>query len=974
MSANVMRTLESGVTQPERGRRDMGRQAKFSFGQSRVSGRLGANHGGYQVVQPKRIMGQRTAQPLAGDTVISGESLRATSGEKENKTGLPDRLKAGVENLSGYSMDDVRVHYNSEKPAQLQALAYTQGTEIHVGPGQEKHLAHEAWHVVQQKEGRVKPTKQMKGKVNVNDDAGLEKEADLMGAKAIQLSISGNKTEGDRVHKFPLNPEERALSPVIQLSSHSINGILINAETIKKVNQEVESAVLNISSNEKAVLNNLTNNSPTSLEQANRTQPNAVVNNLMIFQNYMELINQQETGNLNFNDAISSVLKFIKTDLKRTYAGIRLDSSGTTFKLVHYGQDEEIHNRTDLEERTEPLIESSLLNNDANEISKILDKLSYLKTLKKMGINFKMSDNEINNKLKMYDKKVKTGGDESHNAAAIKSQENTLRESEKLLVTHKGIFKSFSLEGEEKELANIKDDFPGKYSINNFGSTPAGSQVSEVNKKQIQEFWERVKNDQGKILLWGYAIAGFGDLGNFQMLYRHLVEQSKIKERLEPYVCFYRYSIADNIIDRLLDPDIKVITHENVNRQWDPNYGYKVSQAVMPKVDFEIQYNVGSVFNTAPKENVLRVGEMGGMAGVSQVKNAFFTGITRGGVGYGIPSQRNPEKDQNIIHFALSLHKKVTNQNPEVNNMTSIIKNQYGLMMARENSQIVNQRRYYNNNEIDKADLRNISVGTRVLALILKGMLNQTQATKPVIITTANIDVLIDAGNSIDLTINNNKKSIKVDNKEGEYLVYEVESDNKKGYIVKGFFDNNYIHLLMKYAKTPTVYSGEGAMNEGLSYGTPGFMIPFYDFQVTLLLESGGIENQTEIVAGYGLDQSQRTIWMNQADYKSNIQEKNLLKLALDSDPESLYLVITRSNQAVKIRKLDKPDEEFNIKPSTNQYAKPRKLTAYKLKPWAQEWMKLIYGRDQNNINVEELGKQSQEIAGNNNNWFDLLR
>ena len=27
-----------------------------------------------------------------------------------NRTGLPDNLKAGVENLSGYSMDDVRVH------------------------------------------------------------------------------------------------------------------------------------------------------------------------------------------------------------------------------------------------------------------------------------------------------------------------------------------------------------------------------------------------------------------------------------------------------------------------------------------------------------------------------------------------------------------------------------------------------------------------------------------------------------------------------------------------------------------------------------------------------------------------------------------------------------------------------------------------------------------------------------------------
>ena len=87
-------------------------------------------------------------------------------------------------------MNDVKVHYNSDKPAQLQAHAYAQGTDIHVASGQEKHLPHEAWHVVQQKQGRVKPTIQMKNKVNVNDDAALEKEADVMGAK----SLNHNKT------------------------------------------------------------------------------------------------------------------------------------------------------------------------------------------------------------------------------------------------------------------------------------------------------------------------------------------------------------------------------------------------------------------------------------------------------------------------------------------------------------------------------------------------------------------------------------------------------------------------------------------------------------------------------------------------------------------------------------------------------------------------------------------------------------
>ena len=106
-----------------------------------------------------------------------------------NNTGLPDNLKSGIENLSGYSMSDVKVHYNSSKPAQLNAHAYAQGTDIHVASGQEQHLPHEAWHVVQQKQGRVQATTQLKSDgVPVNDDPGLEQEADVMGAKALQMA------------------------------------------------------------------------------------------------------------------------------------------------------------------------------------------------------------------------------------------------------------------------------------------------------------------------------------------------------------------------------------------------------------------------------------------------------------------------------------------------------------------------------------------------------------------------------------------------------------------------------------------------------------------------------------------------------------------------------------------------------------------------------------------------------------------
>ena len=94
-----------------------------------------------------------------------------------NRTGIPTHIKNIAEQRSGLSFDDVRVHYNSSKPAQLQALAYTQGNEVYIGPGQEKRLMHELGHVVQQKQGRVRANKTIRG-MPLNDEARLEREAD----------------------------------------------------------------------------------------------------------------------------------------------------------------------------------------------------------------------------------------------------------------------------------------------------------------------------------------------------------------------------------------------------------------------------------------------------------------------------------------------------------------------------------------------------------------------------------------------------------------------------------------------------------------------------------------------------------------------------------------------------------------------------------------------------------------------------
>ena len=116
------------------------------------------------------------------------------SGKRENNTGLPDGLKAGIESLSGIDISDVKVHYNSNKPTEVGALAYTKGTDIYIAPGQEKNLPHEAWHAVQQIQGRVRPTGQIKD-IAVNDNRELENEAGRMGLKALNMKNSAKQPD-----------------------------------------------------------------------------------------------------------------------------------------------------------------------------------------------------------------------------------------------------------------------------------------------------------------------------------------------------------------------------------------------------------------------------------------------------------------------------------------------------------------------------------------------------------------------------------------------------------------------------------------------------------------------------------------------------------------------------------------------------------------------------------------------------------
>lgn len=173
--------------------------------------RSGQRHGALE----RRGDAQARYPALLGGRPVGPRPVQAPT----NRTGLPDKLKTGVEALSGLSLNGVRVHYNSPKPAQLSARAFAQGTNIHVAPGQERYLPHEAWHVVQQAQGRVKATMQMARGIIVNNDPALEHEADLMGARAL------TSKSVDRV--FPL-AQVKSLATIQANGLGKLFGFLMN--------------------------------------------------------------------------------------------------------------------------------------------------------------------------------------------------------------------------------------------------------------------------------------------------------------------------------------------------------------------------------------------------------------------------------------------------------------------------------------------------------------------------------------------------------------------------------------------------------------------------------------------------------------------------------------------------------------------------------------------------------------------------
>ncbi|MEM6830710.1 MAG: DUF4157 domain-containing protein, partial [Bacteroidota bacterium] len=146
---------------------------------------------------------------------IERESGTTSTGWRQ----LPEPFKTELENRSGFDLGKVEVYDNSPLPDKLGAYACAYGLQIHLAPGQQDSLLHEAWHVIQQLQGRVKPTRWI-GSLPLNDDPELEMEAWVEARMAEEKVATTSLLQATH----PVRRPAHISTPVLQLNTKRKRG------------------------------------------------------------------------------------------------------------------------------------------------------------------------------------------------------------------------------------------------------------------------------------------------------------------------------------------------------------------------------------------------------------------------------------------------------------------------------------------------------------------------------------------------------------------------------------------------------------------------------------------------------------------------------------------------------------------------------------------------------------------------------
>lgn len=147
----------------------------------------------------------------------NSNSSKAIANQKDkrqsNKNGVSEKDSTIIDNMSNLfnnDFSDINLHTNSNQANNLDALAFTQGNDIHFAPGMynpdtksgKELIGHELAHVVQQNNGLVSPSA-IKGKFKISENDNLENEADIIGKKAAnneKFNFSSNQNYSSKTN------------------------------------------------------------------------------------------------------------------------------------------------------------------------------------------------------------------------------------------------------------------------------------------------------------------------------------------------------------------------------------------------------------------------------------------------------------------------------------------------------------------------------------------------------------------------------------------------------------------------------------------------------------------------------------------------------------------------------------------------------------------------------------------------------
>lgn len=162
----------------------------------------------------------------------TGGSSKNASPLISSGNSLPEDVQAKMENSFGTSFADVNIHQNDNSATDMGALAYTQGNDVHFAPGQynpgsqagQELIGHELTHVVQQRQGNVKSTMKQGG-VNINDDSGLEHDADVAGKQAAKGVVQNKNANTNNNISNGNDVAQRVIDLSIQFDTYGLGGL-----------------------------------------------------------------------------------------------------------------------------------------------------------------------------------------------------------------------------------------------------------------------------------------------------------------------------------------------------------------------------------------------------------------------------------------------------------------------------------------------------------------------------------------------------------------------------------------------------------------------------------------------------------------------------------------------------------------------------------------------------------------------------